>query len=160
MSRDASPLPAPESFPPGLRVAVVAARYNPALADALTASVEQALRSARARSHTVRVPGSMEVPWAAHRLAASGHWDAIVALGVVIAGDTRHHEHIALITGPALQDTARLTGVPIINGILVVESPAQAEARVRGELRRGPEFAAAALAMAQWKNQDLSPPHD
>jgi 6,7-dimethyl-8-ribityllumazine synthase len=80
--------------------------------------------------------------------AMSGDYDCVIGLGVVIAGDTPHHEVIAHSTAHALQDAALRAEVPIINGIVVTNDRAQAELRCKGALDRGCEFAQAALTMA------------
>ena len=131
--------------------AVVAARYNGELVDALLERVRRTLRDARVPADhlkVVRVPGSAEVPYAAHMLAMTGEHDCVIGLGVVVAGETPHHEIIAQSTASAFQDSALRSEVPIINGIIVTLDRAQAEARCRGTLDRGAEFARAALEMA------------
>ena len=84
-----------------------------------------------------------------------GSFDAIICIGVVIAGDTNHHDLIADSTASALFDLSIAKKVPVINGILVVNNLAQAEARAGDEINRGKEFAQAALEMVQlakkWK---------
>jgi 6,7-dimethyl-8-ribityllumazine synthase len=138
----------------GLRIAIAAARFNEALVDALVAEGEATLEAAGAEAPVIeRVPGSAELPYAASLLADSGDFDAIIVLGVVIAGDTDHHRIIGDSTAVALQELSILKQVPIINGILVVNTRAQAEARCTGGIQRGREFAESALAMAQLKNK-------
>ncbi len=134
-----------------LRFAVVAAGYNGELVEALLARVNRTLRAARVKEdavRVVRVPGSGEIPYAAFMTAMTGDYDCVIALGVVIAGDTPHHEIIAHSTAQALHDVALRAEVPVINGIVVTNSRAQAEARCKGDLDRGSEFARAALTMA------------
>lgn len=149
MSLDA-PKPLPISAA-GFRVGIVAARFNAALVDALLARAHARLASAgvpAASVETVRVPGSHEVPWAAAELAATGRFDAIIALGILVAGDTNHHELVGDAVAHALMRAALDTRVPVINGVIVVNTAAQAEARAAGPLDRGTEFANAALEMA------------
>ncbi len=149
-------LDAPASFaaPPDVasyRVALVAARFNTALVDALLRSALDTLRSAGVPESgltVVRVPGSHEVPWAAGRLAASGRYDVLVGLGVLIAGDTNHHEMVGDAVAHALQAAAARTGVPIVNGVIVTNTLAQAEARAAGPINRGAEFGSAAIELA------------
>lgn len=100
-----------------------------------------------------RVPGSNELPVAAQLLARSGHYDVIVALGVLIRGDTIHYELIADAATQALQRVALESATPVINGVVVAENQAQAEARCRGPINRGAEFARAALEMAALKRR-------
>src|SRR5258706_9277898 len=79
----------------GYRIGIAAARFNPTFVDGLLAHVVDALSAAGVKSGnvtTVRVPGSHEVPWAAQALAKAGACDCVIGLGVLIAGDTSHHE--------------------------------------------------------------------
>ena len=141
------------------RVGFVAARFNESLVDALLARAQVALGLAGVKAKNVlvvRVPGSHEVPWAAQQLAARGKRDVVIALGVLIGGDTNHHEMVGQSVSHALQRVALKTGVPIINGVIVADTLAQARARCAGPINRGTEFAHAALAMAALK-QEFSP---
>jgi len=97
---------------------------------------------------TIDVPGAFELPLAAAAAAHSGRFDAIVALGAVIRGETDHYEHIAREASAGLAAVARETGVPVGFGLLTVEDEAQAVARSRkGPGNKGAEAARAALAM-------------
>lgn len=133
------------------RIGIAAARFNPALVDGLLERLIDGLWAANVNASNltvVRVPGSHEVPWAAHALARRGRMDCVVGLGVLIAGDTNHHEMVGESVSHALQQVALTTGVPVINGVIVVNSLAQARARCVGRINRGAEFAAATLQMA------------
>lgn len=133
------------------RIGIAAACFNGPLADGLLARVEARLLQAGvkpANVRVVRVPGSHEVPWAAHLLARTGRFDCVIALGVLIAGDTNHHEMVGQSVSQALQTLALETRVPAINGVIVANTLAQAKARCVGAINRGAEFAEAALAMA------------
>lgn len=135
----------------GLRFGVVAARFNEPLVDGLLARAQAALAAAGVRSgdvQVVRVPGSHEVPWAAQELGASGRFDCVIALGVLIGGDTNHHEMVGESVSHTLQSVALATRVPVINGVIVTDTLAQARARCLGRIDRGTEFAHAALEMA------------
>ena len=144
------------------KIGVVAARFNAALADGLLARALAALRAAGVKERhltVLRVPGSHELPWAAHELTKRGGpfdklragRDCVIALGVLIGGDTNHHEMVGQSVSHALQGIAVTTGVPVINGVIVAHTPAQARARCVGKINRGAEFAHAALAMAALK---------
>ncbi len=140
------------------RFGLAAARFNESLVDGLLTRVLERLRLAGVRDTNVallRVPGSHEVPWAANAFAAGGQCDCVIGLGVLIAGDTNHHEMVGQSVSFALQRVALHTGVPVINGVLVVNSLAQAKARCVGKINRGAEFAAAALEMAALKRKLL-----
>lgn len=135
----------------GLRFAVIASRYNEALVDSLVRHACLTLEAAGAEAPLVeRVPGAAELPFAAATLAAQRDFDAIIVIGVVIAGDTSHHQIIGDSTATALLDVSLAQKVPVINGILVVNNLAQAEARAGEAINRGKEFAQAALEMAQF----------
>ncbi len=137
-----------------LRFGVVAARFNETLVDALLARLTAGLEDAGVKAKdvtVVRVPGSHEVPRAAASLAGSGRFDCVVALGVLIGGDTNHHEMVGQSVSHALQRVALDTGVPVINGVIVTDTLAQARARCTGRINRGAEFAQAALEMAALK---------
>lgn len=151
---------------------IVAASYNHELVDALLQKTIATLTQAKVAPQNIRVlrvPGSGELPYVAHMTAASGEVDCVIALGVVIAGDTPHHEIIGQSTAYALQDVSIRTEVPVINGIVVTNNRAQAEQRCLGSLDRGTEFAHAALVMAQHRQtlgerldtlEDLDEPFD
>ncbi|MGB0744114.1 MAG: 6,7-dimethyl-8-ribityllumazine synthase [Opitutales bacterium] len=140
----------------GFRFAIVAARYNQALVDMLVREATNTLVAAGGQAPLVeRSPGSNELPFAASLLAKSGHFDAIIAIGIVIAGATQHHHTIGESTATALHQLSIQTGTPIINGIIVVENHEQATARAGTKINRGKEFAEAALELAafskKWK---------
>lgn len=133
------------------RVAVVAARFNEELVDALLRRFTDALLAAGVRAEHLeihRVPGSHEVPWGIARLARARRHDCLVALGLLVGGDTNHHEMVGASVSHALQHLAITHDVPVINGVIVTDTPAQARARCTGRIDRGAEFARAALEMA------------
>lgn len=136
-------------------MAIIAARYNFQMVNALLESVLQALDNCGVRQEdveTFRVPGSNEIPHAASMVAKTGAFDVIIGLGLVIAGETDHHTIITHATANALQSVGVRFEVPVINGIISVSSEQQAADRITGELDRGSEFAYAALEMAQLNN--------
>ena len=130
-------------------VGIVAARFNAELVDALLERVQAGLAAGgvKAKRITVaRVPGSHELPVAARWLARRR--DVVVALGVLIGGDTNHHEMVGQSVSHAFQQVALASGIPVINGVVVAGNRKQAEARCTGRINRGAEFARAALEMA------------
>ena len=137
----------------GLRVAVVAARYNEALVDQLLAGARVAWRAAGGDADSLRVervPGAFELPLAAQALANSGKCDAVVALGCVIRGDTAHFDFVAGECARGLQQVMLATGVPVAFGVLTTENLAQAQERAApGAQNKGAEALHTALAMAQ-----------
>lgn len=138
------------------RLAIVAARYNEVLVEALLARVLNGLSAAGVKTKNVtvvRVPGSHEVPVAVGMLARAKAVDCVIGLGVLIGGDTNHHEMVGQSVSHALQRVALDTGVPVINGVVVADTQAQARARCTGKIDRGAEFARAALEMAALKKR-------
>ena len=128
-----------------LRIGIVAARFNESLVDTLLARVQAGLTAAGVplkNVSVVRVPGSHEVPWAVQAMAAGR--DCVIGLGVLIGGDTNHHEMVGQSVSHAFQQIALETGVPVINGVVVANTRAQAQARCAGRIDRGAEFAQAA----------------
>jgi 6,7-dimethyl-8-ribityllumazine synthase len=139
-----------------LRLAVVAARYNGELVEALLGRVLAGLRATGVKDRNlrvVRVPGSHEVPAAVAMLARPQALDAVIGLGVLIGGDTRHHEMVGQSVSHALQRVALDSRVPVINGVIVTDTRAQARARCAGRINRGAEFAQAAVEMAALKRK-------
>lgn len=142
-------------------IGIAAARYNLALVDALLHTVFEQLTAAGVKQKSiriVRVPGSHEVPVAAQWLAQGRQHDCVIALGVLIGGDTNHHEMVGQSVSHALQQVALTTGKPVINGVIVADSRKQAEERCLGAISRGAEFARAALEMAALKSTLPAPP--
>src|SRR5688500_8090637 len=140
------------------RIGIAAARFNESLVDGLLTRVVAGLRAAEVREENIavmRVPGSHEIPWAVNAFAAGGECDCVIGLGVLIGGDTNHHELVGESVSHALQLVALDTTVPVVNGVIVVNSVAQAKARCEGKLNRGAEFARAALEMAGLKRKFL-----
>ena len=133
------------------RIAIIASRYNETLVDSLIHHACLELEASGATAPAIeRVTGATELPFAAAMLAEHGSFDAIICIGVVIAGDTNHHEIIGRSTATALIDLSIAKKIPVINGILVVNNRLQAEARVGEEINRGKEFAQSALEMAKF----------
>ena len=136
----------------GARFAILASRWNPRIVDALVASARAAFAANgvdEAAVDVVRVPGAWELPVAARALAVGGRHAAIVALGCVVRGDTRHYEQVADGASDGLMRVALDTGVPVANGVLAVERFEDAAARAGGSHgNKGEEAALVALEMA------------
>jgi len=155
----AAPKASPLSGAP-FTVGIAASRYNERLVDALLRQVCAGLRAAgvqEKRLTIVRVPGANELPTALQLLAQRARFDVFVALGVLIRGETIHYELIAESASHALQRVALDTRTPVINGVIAVETAAQAAARCGGRIDRGAEFARAALEMADLKRRLRKP---
>ena len=136
----------------GLRFAIVVARFNSAITERLLEGACEALKKSGAASHQVfRVPGAFELPFAAKKLAGGGDFDAIIALGCVIRGDTPHFEYVAGECARGIQQAALETGVPVAFGVLTTDSSAQAEARAGGAAgNKGFDAAMTAVEMARF----------
>ena len=145
----------------GLRVALVVARFNELLTERLLQGALDCLRRHGAADdalHVVRVPGSFELPLAAKTLAASGQFDAIVCLGVVIRGETHHFE---LVAGEAARGAGRValdTGVPVGFGVLTTNTLDQAVERAGAKSgNKGWDAALAVIEMVnvlrEWKRE-------
>ena len=135
----------------GLRVAVVRSLFNAAVTDGLLAGARAALREMGAPAEgsvVFDVPGALELSLAVRAAARSGRFDAVVALGAVIRGETDHYEHIAREASAGLAAVARETGIPVGFGVLTVGREAQAfERSAAGPTNKGAEAARAAVAM-------------
>jgi 6,7-dimethyl-8-ribityllumazine synthase len=137
----------------GHRFCLVAARYNESIVERLVAAALETLRGRGADEpdlEVVWVPGSFELPLACCWAAGSGRFDAVLAFGVLIRGETEHFRLVAEAASDGLQRVALDTGVPIVNGVLAVHHVEQAAARTGGRLgNRGAEVALAAVQMAR-----------
>ena len=139
-----------------VRYAIVASRWNPRIVDALVDGAQRTFAQhgvAGDAVDLVRVPGVWEIPAVAAKLAAGGRHAAIVALGCVVRGDTRHYEHVADGCAQGLMQVAVSHRLPVLNGVLAVERHADAEARAGGvHGNKGEEAALAALEMTDlWR---------
>jgi 6,7-dimethyl-8-ribityllumazine synthase len=150
---------------PGARVLIVEARFYDDLADELLRGARAVLDVAQARTDVLTVPGALEIPSAlAIALdaaeAAGAPYDAAVALGCVIRGETFHFEIVAGESARALMDLSVERKLPLGNGILTVENEAQAWTRARvNELNKGGGAAEAALAVLRIKRRAMEAAH-
>jgi len=135
------------------RVAIVAARFNEGLVSQLIDGATRAWRTHGGSEDQLivqRVPGAFELPLAAARFAACGEYQAVIALGCVIRGDTPHFEYVAGECARGLMDAGLATGVPVIFGVLTTETQAQAEERADiSRMNKGRESMEAALEMIE-----------
>lgn len=136
-----------------VRTAVVAARFNSHITDSLLAGALAALREHGAADEdiiSIRVPGAWELPQTAARVVRSGDFDAVVALGCVIRGETPHFEYVCQEVSLGLGAVARRSDIPVVFGVLTTDDDAQALARAgAGRDNKGYEAAMAALEMVQ-----------
>ncbi|MDP9023118.1 MAG: 6,7-dimethyl-8-ribityllumazine synthase [Actinomycetota bacterium] len=137
----------------GLRIGIVASRFNPTVVGRLLDGAVEALQAVGARRDDVQVwwvPGAFEIPLLAHRLAASGSVDCVVALGAVIRGETPHFDFVAGEATRGCGAVAREFGIAVGFGIITTDTVAQAEARAGGT--HGNKGAEAALAAVETTN--------
>ncbi len=135
----------------GLRIALVASRFNESFCERLLQGALGELARlgvTAADIETVRVPGALEIPMALQWLAQSRRFDALIALGVVIRGETYHFELVANESGRGVMEVQLETGIPIANAIITTETEAQAEARIG----KGAEAAGVAVEMARLRS--------
>lgn len=136
----------------GLKFAIVVSRFNAELTDQLADDAVDCLKECGAAAADVelfRVPGAYEIPVVIQALAKTGNYNALIALGVVVEGETPHAQMIGDSTGIALLDIAREQGVPVINEIVGTRNWQQAVARcTRSRTSRGWYAAEAAVETA------------
>jgi len=131
-----------------LHIGIVQARFNPEVTNALTLACLaelKALKVSETHIHHVTVPGALEVPVALQALAQTQRFDALIALGCIIRGETYHFELVANESGSAITQLALDHGLPIANAILTTEDLPQAVAR---QTDKGRDAARVAVEMA------------
>lgn len=132
----------------GLRIGIAMSRFNPEVGDGLLSSCTATLvRLGVAREDVliVTVPGALELPLALQKLANSGRFDALIALGAVIRGETYHFEVVSDRSAEGIMTVQLDAGLPVANGVLTTEDDDQALARMG---LKGAECAEAAVEMA------------
>jgi len=137
----------------GLRFGIVVSRFNSFITERLSAAAVDALERAGASSgdvEVVRVPGAFELPLAAKKLAATGRYNALIAIGCVLRGETSHYDYVCSETARGLQIAQMDTGLPIIFCVLTCDTLEQAidRAGLKGG-NRGFEAGLAAIEMAR-----------
>lgn len=132
----------------GLKIGIVMARFNKEVGEGLLSGCIESLRKhgvADDEVLLVSVPGALELPLALQRLAQTGRFHALVALGAVIRGETYHFEVVSNESASGIMSVQLETGIPIANGVLTTENDEQAEVRMAV---KGAECAQAAIEMA------------
>jgi 6,7-dimethyl-8-ribityllumazine synthase len=154
MSQDAPVLDLSRYDNSRLRIAIIASRFND---DLVGGMLERTVKNLvllgvpEANLKVDRVPGSAELAYASQSRARSGNYDVVIALGVLIAGETQHHDIISRTVSLGLQQVSLAESIPVLNGVISAETLEQARDRTIGELNRGKEFAEAAIEMAHWR---------
>jgi 6,7-dimethyl-8-ribityllumazine synthase len=135
----------------GLRIGIVSSRFNQEIVAQLLARADAELAALSVRAEDVvrtSVAGALEIPLALQWMAQSGRFDALVAVGAVVRGDTYHFEVVANESARGVMDVALEFGIPVANGILTTDDEAQALARAD----KGAEAVRVAVEMARLRN--------
>jgi 6,7-dimethyl-8-ribityllumazine synthase len=138
----------PDHAGAGLKIGIVVSRFNAAVGEGLLSSCTATLLKHGVAARDVRVvsvPGALEAPLALQKMALSGRYDALIALGAVIRGETYHFEIVSNECASGITTVQLDTGVPIANGVLTTETDDQALARM---MEKGADCATAAIEMA------------
>ena len=131
------------------RIGVVHSRFNEEICNALLATARAELKKAGVEAEFVAVAGALEIPLALQWMAQSRRFDALAAIGAVIRGETYHFEVVSNESARGLMEVSLETGVPVANGILTVDTEAQALAR----RDKGAEAVRVALEMARLRQE-------
>ena len=132
-----------------MRLGIVASRFNEEICGKLLDGARAEAQKLKAEVTVISVPGALEIPLALQWMAQSGRFDALVALGAVIRGDTYHFDIVANESARGVMDVMLECGMPVANGILTTDDEKQAEAR----LDKGAEAVRVAVEMARLKGK-------
>lgn len=135
----------------GLRIGIVSSRFNEEIVARLLARADEALTGLGVRVEDITrtsVAGALEIPLALQWMAQSGRFDALVAIGAVVRGDTYHFEVVSNESARGVMDVALEFGIPVANGILTTDDEAQALARAD----KGAEAVRVAVEMARLRS--------
>lgn len=135
-----------------IRVGIVASRFNDEICAKLLERARDKAAALGAEATVESVPGALEIPIALQWMAQSGRFDALVALGAVVRGETYHFEVVSNESARGVMDVALESGIPVANGILTADTEAQAIAR----LDKGAEAVQVAVEMAQLRQRVAS----
>jgi 6,7-dimethyl-8-ribityllumazine synthase len=135
------------------RFGIVVSRYNESITGKLLAGAVETLKAHDVADEAIDVawvPGAFELPLVADRMASSGSYAAVLALGAVVRGETTHDQHINRAVSLGLTEVGMRSGVPVLFGVLTCETLEQAIHRAGGNVgNKGSECAAAALEMVR-----------
>lgn len=149
----------------GFHFAIVVSRWNDRLTSRLVSGAVEALAGAGSTPKNIeifRVPGAFELPVTCLRAARTGRFDAVIALGVVIRGETPHFDFVAGEAAAGIRQASMETGVPVLFGVITADTPEQAENRsAEKENNKGYEAALSAVEMAHvFREMDAGPKRD
>lgn len=137
----------------GLKIAIILSRFNDSIGSALMENTVDTLKSHGVDESDISitlVPGALETPLVAQKLAKKKQYDAIIALGVVIRGETYHFELVANESHRGLMNVSLENDIPVIFGLIMADNPDQAIARAeKDQLNKGKEYAESAIEMAR-----------
>lgn len=151
---------APPELPDGksYKFGIVVSQWNDDITGALLEGAKTTLGSAGVIPDNIEVlfvPGSFELPWGARQLMKADKKDAIICLGCIVQGETKHDEYIANAVASGIMQLSLMSGIPVIFGVLTTNSYEQARERAGGSLgNKGSEAAIAALQLAVVKSGD------
>ncbi len=159
-SRDASPslvnLPDGSSF----KIGIVVSEWNADITNALLEGARETLLKSGVSEDNIDVlyvPGSFELPWGARQIMKPGKKDAVICLGCIIQGETKHDEYIASAVASGIMQLGLMSGIPVIFGVLTTNTEEQAKDRAGGmHGNKGAESAVAALQMAIVRTGDTT----
>lgn len=132
----------------GMRIGIVQSRFNPTICEGLLGACRSQLLQQGVKEDDITlatVPGALEIPLVLQQMAGSGNFDALIALGAVIRGDTFHFEVVSNESARCVSDVQLDNGLPIANAILTTDTDEQAEERM---IIKGEEAALVAIEMA------------
>jgi len=130
-----------------MRVGIVASRFNEEIAGELLKRARDEARKLGVEAQVVQVPGALEIPLALQWLAQTGRYDALVAVGAVVRGDTYHFDVVANESARGVSEVALESGLPVANAILTLNKESEAKER----LDKGAEGVRVAVEMAKLK---------
>ena len=141
----------------GMKIALIASRFNGFVVDALVTGAKQALLDNGVAAEDISymsVPGALEISVVAEKAAASKKYDGIIAVGAIIRGETYHFEIVANESARGLADVASRHSLPVLNGVITTNDEAQAMARAgTGRDNKGAEAAVGAIEMVNLLRQ-------
>jgi 6,7-dimethyl-8-ribityllumazine synthase len=139
------------------RFAIVASKFNIEIVDCLVAGAKDGLRRHGIAEDAIDlawVPGSLEIPLVAQKLAASKRYAAVICLGAVIRGETDHYDYVCSAASAGIAQASLATGVPVLFGVLTCDTDEQARDRAGGKAgNKGFDVALAAIEMANLMKQ-------
>jgi 6,7-dimethyl-8-ribityllumazine synthase len=145
----------------GLKIAIILSRFNDSLGNILLENTLDTLKKLNVSEKNIqitKVPGALELPLTAKLIATKQKPDAIIALGIVIKGDTSHYDHVCTETHRGLMKVSLKTETPVVFGVITAFTKKQAVDRVeKNKLNKGKEYAETAVEMAILKKDLLQP---